>query len=364
MADYAAFLNAARGAVMGACHICREVQGGRAVVSAMTKDDRSPVTIADFAAQALIVHSLRERLGNVRMVAEETSTFLRRPERVLDMAAVVGAARGAWPEATEESVLEAIDSAFLSPGGTPTSQSGSLWHGDRGAGYGMEGFWTLDPIDGTKGFVRGQQYAVCLAYIESGVPVVAVMGCPNLARDLSAPVDEPDPVGSMYFSIKGGGVYETGCSGDPDIDGAPIRLTRLEHDTAQPFTLCEAVEVGRRDSDAAAAVAVALGGCAGVLRLDSQCKYAVVARGQADAFVRMPNKNGRGDWIWDHAPGALIAAEAGCAVTDVDANQYDFSAGSVISRNRGTVAAPPRLHGRIIGAIAELGLATPRPDAL
>ncbi len=39
----------------------------------------------------------------------------------------------------------------------------------------------LDPIDGTKGFVRGGQYAVGLAYVIAGVPVLAVVGCPNLA---------------------------------------------------------------------------------------------------------------------------------------------------------------------------------------
>ena len=47
------------------------------------------------------------------------------------------------------------------------------------------GFWTLDPVDGTKGFLRNQQYAIALAYIERGTPVVGVMGCPNLPRDFS-----------------------------------------------------------------------------------------------------------------------------------------------------------------------------------
>jgi 3'(2'), 5'-bisphosphate nucleotidase len=29
--------------------------------------------------------------------------------------------------------------------------------------------WTLDPVDGTKGFLRGGQYAICLALIEDGI---------------------------------------------------------------------------------------------------------------------------------------------------------------------------------------------------
>src|SRR5690606_27076032 len=41
-------------------------------------------------------------------------------------------------------------------------------------------FWTLDPIDGTKGFLRGEQYAIALALIEQGRVVLGVLGCPNL----------------------------------------------------------------------------------------------------------------------------------------------------------------------------------------
>lgn len=39
--------------------------------------------------------------------------------------------------------------------------------------------WVLDPVDGTLGFVRGDQYAVALALIEDGKVVLGVLGCPN-----------------------------------------------------------------------------------------------------------------------------------------------------------------------------------------
>jgi len=44
----------------------------------------------------------------------------------------------------------------------------------------MIGMWTIDPIDGTKGFLRGEQYAVCLSFLIDGNPIVGVIGCPNL----------------------------------------------------------------------------------------------------------------------------------------------------------------------------------------
>lgn len=40
-------------------------------------------------------------------------------------------------------------------------------------------YWVLDPVDGTLGFVRGDQYAVALALIEDGKVVLGVLGCPN-----------------------------------------------------------------------------------------------------------------------------------------------------------------------------------------
>ncbi|KAE8676988.1 PAP-specific phosphatase HAL2-like [Hibiscus syriacus] len=39
--------------------------------------------------------------------------------------------------------------------------------------------WVLDPVDGTLGFIRGDQYAVALALIEDGKLVLGVLGCPN-----------------------------------------------------------------------------------------------------------------------------------------------------------------------------------------
>ena len=63
-------------------------------------------------------------------------------------------------------------------------------------------FWTLDPIDGTKGFLRGEQYAVALALIEDGEVVLGILGCPNLTKDLK----NPDGAQGLIFSaVKGQG---------------------------------------------------------------------------------------------------------------------------------------------------------------
>jgi 3'(2'), 5'-bisphosphate nucleotidase len=336
MSDYARMLEAARAAVARAAIVCRQVQEALDQVRAITKDDTSPVTVADFASQAIIAHELRERLGDIVLVAEESSAFLREERHRPHLQATLAAVREVWPEADEESMLGAIDLG-----------AGDTRH---------RAFWTLDPVDGTKGFLRNQQYAIALAYIEAGTPAVAAMGCPNLPRDLSEPLDVPDPEGCLYLAIRGEGVWETLATEDPD---PPVRITRLDHFEGEEICVCASVEKAHTDLGAVGRILDTLRDnhheiVGEPVRLDSQCKYAVVARGQADAYLRLPTKPGYVERIWDHAAGALIASQCGVAVTDIHARELDFTRGRGLELNRGVICAPPRLHGLMVAAAREI----------
>lgn len=339
-------LEAGVAAVAEACRVTRVVQSGMAEVQRIVKDDRSPVTVADFASQAVIGRGLRERLGGtLLMVGEETSAALRNPEHRAALDATLAAAREVWPEAEESSLLEAIDLG-----------AGDPHH---------SAFWTLDPIDGTKGFLRGQQYAVSLAYIERGQVVLGVMGCPNLARDFSKGFDEADRHGCLYSCLRGQGVYEVGCDGALRGD-RPTRVSRAEPvlsgkpDEGVGLTVCVSVEESHSHAGKTAAVMSWLE-TRGVamsepMRLDSQAKYAVVARGQADVYLRLPTKREYVEFIWDHAAGALMAMEMGLSVTDAVGKELDFGQGRRLERNRGVVVGPTWVHGQVLGAIAEVGV--------
>ena len=340
MSDEARRLEAAKAAVIQASRVCRAVQSDLERVRSITKDDKSPVTVADFASQAIVARALVEHLGKVTLVAEEDAAELRERAdegrtEVLDE--VVRAVQIVWPDAKRDDVLDMIDVGNAQPVRDT-----------------MHGFWTLDPIDGTKGFLRGQQYAVSLAWIEAGTPVIGVLGCPNLSVDFAEPLDKPDPRGTLYFAAHTGGRYEMPCD-DPDAE--PTRLTRLTRSENEPIRMCESVEAGHTSHNAAEQILEKLGEAGEPSRLDSQAKYAVVARGQADLYLRLP-KPGKPyvEKIWDHAAGAAIATEAGCSVTDIFGNTLDFSHGRRLEKNKGVVVAPPALHGKAIGAIEELGI--------
>lgn len=352
MTDYAKAATVARLAVTRAGYVCRQVQQGLDELRAITKDDKSPVTVADFASQAIVNITLRDELygcdgAKLKMVGEETSGFLRDPEHAAHLQATLAAAQEVFPDLTSDQMLEAIDLGNYEP-----IDSG---HPDE------DTFWTLDPIDGTKGFLRGQQYAIALALVEDSRPVVGVMGCPNLPVDMSADLTAADPAGCLYWAIRGDGVYETSATEEA---AESIRITRLDHEADDPIAVTGSVEKAHSNQSDTTRILEWLRAERGCgldepVRIDSQCKYAVVARGQADAYLRLPAKKGYVEKIWDHAAGAMIAAEAGAAVTDIYGHDLDFGHGAKLEKNRGIVCAPPRVHGMVIAAIQALGIKEP-----
>ena len=90
-----------------------------------------------------------------------------------------------------------------------------------------------------------------------------------------------------------------------------VRLTVSRRDQPADARFCESVESGHSAQGDAAAVAARLGITTPPLRMDSQAKYAVVARGEADIYLRLPTRADYREKIWDHAAGALIVTEAG-----------------------------------------------------
>lgn len=321
----------AEAAVVAAMHATRAVHADSAGVTSLEKDDRSPVTLADFAAQAIVSMTLAdlEGPGRLRLVGEEQTDLLEGSSGRGLLEAVTGIVARVRPDADAEAVLAAIAAG----GGDPAP----------------EGFWTLDPVDGTKGFLRRQQYAIALAWIEGGVPRLGVLGCPHLPADPRGDVDAADPVGSLFSAARGFGAAAI----DPrDPGGARVRIEAAAWSPGEPVVGCESVESGHSRQDRSVAVLAAIGESGPPVRLDSQCKYAVVARGQAHAYLRLPTRKAYIERIWDHAAGMVIAEEAGAVVSDIEGRPLDFAQGRGLERNRGVVAASAALHPRLIAAIA------------
>ena len=87
-------------------------------------------------------------------------------------------------------------------------------------------------------------------------------------------------------------------------------------------------------------------------RIDSQCKYAAVARGDASIYLRLPTRADYREKIWDHAAGKFVVERAGGVVTDVTGAPLDFGHGRRLERNRGVVATDGSFHDRVINAVS------------
>ena len=287
----------------------------------LTKSDRSPVTIADFAVQALICQVLSCHFPGLPIVAEEDSLALRKPENRELFAKIIHYLKKNDAPMQETEVCDCIDLGGADPNGT---------------------FWTLDPIDGTKGFLRGEQFAIALALIQDGQVRLGILGCPNLPLASG---------GTLFWAIPGQGSWKIPAQGG-NIE--PIRAS-LKTDPRQ-MKFVESYESSHSDKDSQLEISRRLQIAHPPEQMDSQVKYGIVAAGAAEIYLRIPNP-ATPDYhekIWDHAAGSLIVEEAGGWVSDIDGKKLDFSAGKTLRHNRGILASNGRIHSRVLEIIAEL----------
>ncbi|MFA6600433.1 MAG: inositol monophosphatase family protein [Candidatus Omnitrophota bacterium] len=318
-------LEFALAAVREAVGLARRIQSSiGAPGRSRMKSDRSPVTMADYAIQALVGFLLAKAYPEDALVGEESADFLRSPEGRGMLEKICAILQETIPAASPELVPEWIDFGTASC---------------------AERYWTLDPIDGTAGFLRGEQYAVALALIVKGEVQLSVLGCPHL-RDGCVP--DPGGAGSIVAAVKGHGSWHI----SPEFEDSFRRLRVSScSDIREARSLCSV----DRDHSNRAWVEKVLSGHPGMpapLELDSMAKYAVVAGGTSDFLTYLPSAahaGGFGMKVWDVAPGALIVEEAGGKVTDLEGNVPDYSQVRVPLRS-GILISNGILHEKLLAA--------------
>jgi 3'(2'), 5'-bisphosphate nucleotidase len=315
------------------------------VSPALTKNDRSPVTVADFASQALVGELLSRAFPDDPLVAEEDSSALQTPEEASTLKQVVHFLVGAGlrpapthPQADAEAVCRWIDHARPPAGASAPRR-----------------FWTLDPIDGTKGFLRGDQYAVALALVEDGQVQIGALGCPELSDgyrpDLSGP-------GSLVIAQRGRGAWAASLAdGSSAAQFHPLHVSGCQDPAAA--RLLRSFESGHTNADQIGDFSRLLGVQVDPVRMDSQAKYGVLAAGHGDLLLRLlsPSKPNYREKIWDQAAGSIILQEAGGQITDLSGKALDFTTGRELANNRGILASNGLLHQEALKALRSIGAA-------
>ncbi|KAK6932473.1 Inositol monophosphatase-like [Dillenia turbinata] len=345
-----------------ACCLCVDVKktlfssDGRV----LEKNDQTPVTVADFGVQAFVSLELSRLFPSIRLVAEEDSTFL-------------------CSNNLADPVVNAVNDKTNS-GDTPLTLATIMEAIDRGKDAcdfetKPATYWVLDPIDGTRGFLKGTEalYVIGLALVVEGEIVLGVMGCPNWQENIS----RKPPIGVVGHdrSLYGSGIIVVAHAGCgtwrkqlPNVDGQtsnPYRWIRCFVDVcSQVFKARFCIPESQSwDSLPLSAIfsattnADSLGDkqillvpkCCGSL-----CKYLMVATGRASVYVQARTLTIIK--IWDHAAGMICVEEAGGKVTDWKGSQLDLAADHaewrVIFPSGGILVTNGFLHDPILEMIA------------
>jgi len=232
---------------------------------------------------------------------------------------------------------------------------------------------------------------VCLALLVDARVELGVIGCPNLPLVAITPNPDPNPnptagpspspdrdpahahahahvddehantKGALFVAVRGHGAYQLPLFVSPTAAGsasrAPWQRLRMPRLALHELSFLESVERAHAALDTHAHVAARLGVRAEPVRMDSQVKYAALARGEGGGgvYMRLPvARHGGGRYqekIWDHAPGSLLVEEAGGIVSDSRGRPLDFGLGRTLGENFGVVAAGKEVHAQVIDAV-------------
>jgi len=207
-------------------------------VVARDKADSSPVTVADEQAEVLLAAAIRQLEPEALIVGEEASAAGHKPD--------------------------------------PAAR-----------------FWLIDPLDGTRDFVRGgPDYSVNVALIESGVPVLGLVLAP---RD-----------GTLWAGAAGSGAFR-----ERDGRRAPI--------AARPLGTAPVVVTSRSHLDDATRAYAASIANAQTRPSGSSLKFCLLAEGSADVYPRFgPTSE------WDTAAGDAVLRAAGGLTHHPDRRPFGY----------------------------------------
>ncbi|MXO68789.1 3'(2'),5'-bisphosphate nucleotidase CysQ [Altererythrobacter marinus] len=179
--------------------------------------------------------------------------------------------------------------------------------------------WLVDPIDGTRDFIRGRTgWAVSVALISERRPLIGMLAAP--AR------------GEEWIGISGQGSWR---------NGEPLRASRRE---VFPGARVPADSLRREDRDLAT-----------VNKPNSiALRAAMVAADEADLLATL-----RWGYEWDIAAAALIAREAGAAVTDAFGDPLNYNKRD--PRAFGLLISAPAIHSAAVDRLAGRAHALARP---
>ncbi|MHC4759641.1 MAG: 3'(2'),5'-bisphosphate nucleotidase CysQ [Planctomycetota bacterium] len=180
----------------------------------------------------------------------------------------------------------------------------------------LEVFWLIDPLDGTKEFVKGlDEYTVNIALIENSVPILGV---------IYVPVSE-----TLYYAAKGVGAWKI------DKDKSAVEIHTSDGDKMQTAVVSRS-HLSEQTEEFLSKI-----GVSDIIQHGSSLKMCSVAEGAADIYPRFGPT-----CLWDTGAGTAIATEAGCDVVDLEGNKLSYNLADGLKQYGFMVY--PKKHGEFL----------------
>ncbi|HEY2825588.1 MAG TPA: 3'(2'),5'-bisphosphate nucleotidase CysQ [Gemmatimonadales bacterium] len=176
-----------------------------------------------------------------------------------------------------------------------------------------DALWVVDPLDGTKEFVRGiPEYSVAIALVERGQPTLAVVHHPVS--------------GDVYAAVRGAGTTYNGTRVRV-AEGNVCLASRTEMQRGEfgPFVDWEITAIG-----------------------SIAYKLALVAAGQAALTLSRGPKH-----EWDVCAGAFLVTEAGGTATDLFGGALTYN--QAFPKTKGILAGAPAAYQRGLDLVRQTG---------
>lgn len=342
----------------------QDAQGGpsQQELGTVSKDDLSPVTIADFAIQALLTSTLHAAFPDDKFVGEESADALRANPALLER--VWQALQAIRVDSNPSSALATSSVTFPD---TPERMCELIdWCGE-GLPHATGRVWVFDPIDGTENFVQGLVYAVNVALLVDSVQTLSVVGCPNMSMDVRYPAGDNslDPAGEgcILLGVRGHGAWVRKLRGGNDeveVKQIPKHAATEALEDLRSVSAINTSGLSAVHGEVAGRLGVEFPGC---VLLPWVIRWVLLALGVGNATWWVYRSRSRLAKIWDHAGAMLLFEEVGGLISDVDGEPISMVAGRKMIANFGIIAAPAALHAKVLETVRDV-LAKEAPELM
>ncbi len=267
------------------------------------KQDKSPVTLADYASQIYIISKLKEIYPNDSIVAEESysSQLNLRPEKII---------QNCFNALNLNVKLNFRD--ILNYRGPKSERQ-----------------WSIDPIDGTKGYQEGLSYAIGIGLMSNYEKTLSIIGVPNYNEEGVAIFVANKNHGAQ--ASYGGKKFVTIKVSEQKNINQSFLCHSLHYDEPWVMKLAKILGIEK------------------FIQIDSMAKFCMIADGSAELYLK-PMKMDL-SYIWDFLPGDLLVNEAGGVVTDLNGKPAQYVQNKCVITAPGLISSNGNFHKEILEAI-------------